>query len=339
MILLSRTVPFTTIEKRGDLFSRSSLFMKRSFFLLCLLPVSLVSVPARAADVAVWHGDYPTALQEAKTEGKDLMIVFTGTDWIDICGKFYQDILGQPAFMEAVAPHFTLLKLEYPKSGKLPKEEAAQKSFLRAVYQAKGFPTVVLTDVEARPFGVNGFQPLPPAEYAAQILGIAEAHQARRALASEAGSLVGLERAKKLVESIPELPGILTARFYRREMGDILAADPENTLGLKETYLRMIADADYSARLQVLTASSKWKEMIQLTDSYILEGKLEGEVLQRALMNKATVQRQLDDAVGYVSTLREVMKISVETETGATAKEQLENISKGTSPSQAPEKN
>lgn len=267
------------------------------------------------------------------------MIVFTGTDWIDICGKFYQDILGQPAFMEAVAPHFTLLKLEYPKSGKLPKEEAAQKSFLAgAVYQAKGFPTVVLTDVEARPFGVNGFQPLPPAEYAAQILGIAEAHQARRALASEAGSLVGLERAKKLVESIPELPGILTARFYRREMGAILAADPENTLGLE----RDLLENDRRCRLQRAIASAhglKWKEMIQLTDSYILEGKLEGEVLQRALMNKATVQRQLDDAVGYVSTLREVMKISVETETGATAKEQLENISKGTSPSQAPEKN
>jgi thioredoxin-related protein len=313
--------------------------MNRSFFPGLLFPVLLFSAPLRGEDIAVWHRDYPSALQEAKAESKDLMIVFTGTDWIEICGKFYDDILSQPSFMEAMSSRFVLLKLEYPRDGKLPKEEAAQKSFLRAAYQAKGFPTVVLTDVEARPFGVNGFQPLPPAEYAAQILSMEEAHEARRALAEEAGSLAGLEKAKKLVESIPELPGILTARFYRKEMAEILEADPGDTLKLKEKYLRLIADADYSARLQVLTSEGKWKEMIQLTDQYIAEGKLEGEVLQRALMNKAAVQRQLEDAPGFVATLQEVIQISAETETGSAAKDQLDRLSRGSAPSREPEKN
>jgi len=185
------------------------------FVHLCALFVLLIGLSRRESlAVGVWHRDYASGLAEAKAEGKSLMLVFTGTDWIEICGKFYDEILGDPAFIELVSAKFALVKLEYPKDSLLPRSELAEKALLRDAYRVRGFPTVLLTDAAGRPFGINGYQPISAKEYAEQILEIKAAHEGGMAMVEQAASLSGIERARALVKSLPDLPDALLARFF-----------------------------------------------------------------------------------------------------------------------------
>lgn len=281
-------------------------------------------VAGHAQEVSVWHRDFPSAVAEATEKGKKLLIVFTGTDWIEICQKFHDDILAQPVFMEAVSGRFTLLKLEFPKDNMMPREEAMQKNFLREAYRVRGYPTVVLAEADGRPFGLNGYQPLAPAEYAAQIRKIDAAHEASLAALAESESLEGVEKAKRLRRAIPDLPGALTARYYRREMEAILEHDPDDTLEVRASFSKLIAEADYGRKMQELGKASKWGEMVTATEAFIEENKLEGEALQRALFNQASLHRRMEESERERAVLQQIVSIDPDSEAGQAAKEQLE---------------
>ncbi len=304
--------------------------MKRPcLFLPALVAAVLAFAPSpQALAIGIWHRDYPSALEEAKAEGKKLLVVFSGTDWIEMCAKFYDEILGEPAFIEAVSDKFTLLKLEYPKDNRLPREEAAQKALLRDAYRVRGFPTVVLTDVEGRPFGLNGYQISTPEEYASQLLEIEAAREAGLAAAKEAGNLSGVEKVKALASALPDLPGVLLARFFREEMQAVLAADPGDSLALAEPFRLAILESDFEMEMQILARQRKWEEMIARTDRHIAERKLEGEAKQAALINRAGYELRAGQAEKAETTLRIVVALDSESVPGKEAARLLRGADK-----------
>jgi len=273
-----------------------------------------------------WHTRYDSAVTEAKEEGKDLFLVFTGTEWIDICRRFEDEILKRPEFAEPVSEKFSLLKLEFPENNRLPKGEAKQKQLLRDAYRVRGFPTVILTDAEGRPFGVNGYQPATPTAYASQILAIERAHEQAQAAREAAEELEGLEKAEKLGESIPDLPGNLAARYYRDEMEAAMEADPNGALEQTARYRRLIADVEYSIRMQELAEDVQWGRMIELTDAYIRDNELEGGTLQKALLNKAGIQQRQSNTAGMIETLLRVVEIDPESGVGREAQRRLDQM-------------
>ncbi|MCB1206926.1 MAG: thioredoxin family protein [Verrucomicrobiae bacterium] len=293
------------------------------FFLAAIF--SAFPLPARA--VGIWHRDYASGLAEAKAEGKKLLVVFTGTDWIEICEKFYDEILGDPAFIEAVSGKFALVKLEFPQNNQLPRGEAAERAVLREAYRVRGFPTVILADAEGRPFGINGYQPVTAVDYAGQILAIEAAQAEGLSVASKAGELDGMERAKALSRAIPDLPGGLLSRFYRPEMEAVLAADPEDTLKLGALFRGLLADAEFNRQLQLLAKDAKWEEMIALTDRHIEEQKLTEASLQGALLNRAGFEQRAGKAQTALETLRRVVSLDPESDPGLEAARILEAAS------------
>lgn len=289
----------------------------RRWFLI--LWAMLACSASEAGAVGIWHRDYASAMNEARAEGKKLLIVFTGTDWIEICAKFYDEILGDPAFIATVSPQFALLKLEYPKDNVMPREEAAQKAVLREAYRVRGFPTVVLTDAEGRPFGLNGYQPLQPKEYGDQILGILAVHEDNLAAVKEGANLAGVDKAKALSRAIPDVPSALIARFYRAEMEAVLAADPDDVLKMAGPFRKLIAEADYSREIQKLARESKWDEMIAVTNRHIEGQKLEGESLQGALLNRAGFEKRAGQSDAATTTLRQIVAIDATSPPGEEA--------------------
>jgi len=290
------------------------------------------SAGLRAEDAVVWHTDYRSAVDEAREGKKKLLIVFTGVEWIDICRTFQDDILSKPAFMATVSTQFSLLNLEYPKDNKLPRQEAVQKSLLRDAYRVKGFPTVVMTDLQGRPFGLNGFQPVSPEEYAQQILDIDLAHEEKLVALTEAKTLEGAAKAKRISEGLPDLPGNLLARYYRPELEEVIAADADDSLNLSAGFKRLIVDLDYSQKMEELARSSKWVEMEELSDRYMADNKLEGVALQKALLNKAGVLGLQKKTGDLRKTLDRVVVIDPTSDPGMRAKKMIEEIEAGKTP-------
>ncbi len=303
---------------------------------LLLLILLFLGGPAPLRAVGLWHRDYPEARAEAKAQGKLLLIVFTATDWVEICQKFYDDILGQPEFIEAVSGTFALVKLEYPKDSQLPREEALRKALLRDAYRVRGFPTVVLTDAEGRPFGMNGYQPVPAEDYAKQLLEIAQLHQDNLNAAAEAERLEGEAKAKALRLAIPDVPEALMARFYRKEMEAVLAADPQDRLQLATPFRQLIAEAEFEREIQVLAREQKWEEAIARTDRHIEELKIEGGALQAALIYRAGLERRAGKNEAAEATLRRVVVLDPESAPGQEAAKLLEAHQNGEAKAKSP---
>lgn len=288
--------------------------------------VILSSFPHAGRSAEAWVTDYSSAVETAKREGKDLLLVFTGTEWIEMCRLFERDILNQPAFMETAGTRFVMVKLDFPPEKALGKPVPQELMLLRDAYRVKGFPTLVMTDPEGRPFGINGYQPIAAAAYAKVVEDTSKAQEIAVANRKRAEGESGLDKARTLVMSIPQLPGSMAARYYRPELEAVISADPGDTLGHTKTYQRFIADADYSAAMQKLGENVEWQKMVELTDAYIKDGQLEGAVLQKALLNKAGVQRRQGNAEGLAATLLEIVAVDGNTVYGAEAQQQLNQL-------------
>ena len=199
-----------------------------------------------------------------------------------------------------------------------------QRAVLREAYRVRGFPTVILTDVAGRPFGLNGYQELGPEEYAGQILAIDRVHEQLLASLREAEGLEGVEKAEKIRLGLPDLPGILAARFYRAEMEALLAADPDDRLELAGPFRRLFAEVDFSREMQRLAGEGKWSEAAALADRHISEQKLEGRALQTALLARAAAERRGGATDQARDTLRRVVEVDPESEPGLEAARLLE---------------
>ncbi|MDF1657571.1 MAG: thioredoxin family protein [Verrucomicrobiales bacterium] len=274
---------------------------------------------------AAWTEDYAVAVEEAKQQQKSLFLLFTG-DWIPLCQKFDSDILNTEHFLENVSEHFVLVRLNFPEDNQLPKNLASQNQLLKDAYRIRGFPAIVLTHSDGKPFGLNGFQPVTPEVFTQQILDMNEIGEQKQASREAADELEGAEMVEALIEGIPELPGNMAARYFGEEMKRILAADPENTFGKANEFVEMMDDVQYSKAMQLLAKDSQWDKMIELTDSYISERKLEGGMLQKALLNKSSVQAQMGSLRGRIESLLRVVEIDVDSGYGQEAQRQLDEL-------------
>ncbi len=296
----------------------------KSLFLSLSIVVGLAGFSG-AQEKTAWLNDYKLAVETAKAQNKSLLLLFTG-DWIPICQQFDRKILNTDTFLEEVSEHFVLVRLNYPENNRLPKELATQNQLLKDAYRIRGYPAIVLTDAESRPFGMNGFQPVTPEEYVQQILDTHRVGQEKAEQRANADNVEGLEMAQMLVAGIPDLPGNMAARYYGDEMRSIMEADPDDTLGKAAEYGALLDDVEYGRAMQLLAKESKWDKMIELTDSYIDERKLEGGPLQKALLNKSSVQNQMGSLRGRVESLLRVVDIEAGSAYGQEAQRQLDEL-------------
>lgn len=292
---------------------------------LSLLSFVVFSMPLSAVEKAAWTTDYNAAAALAKEQNKSLLLLFTG-DWIAMCRSFDETIMNQDAFLQEASEHFVLVRLNFPENNRLPEAFAAQYQLLRDAYRIRGFPAVVLTEANGKPFGLNGFQPVTPELYAEQIVAMHVYGMEKKAKREAAESLDGLEMAKSLIDGIPELPGNMAARYFEEEMTKVIATDSENTLGKTAEFVGMIDDVSYSKAMQLLGKEGKWDRMIELTDSYIEEKQLSGGMLQKALLNKSSVQDRMGSLRGRVESLLQVVELDASSGYGQEAQRQLDEL-------------
>lgn len=61
-----------------------------------------------------WRTDLPSALNDARSDNKFVLLDFTGSDWCPWCIKFDQDILSTDRFARYAGAHLILVKLGFP---------------------------------------------------------------------------------------------------------------------------------------------------------------------------------------------------------------------------------
>ena len=132
-----------------------------------------------------WTEDFQVALAKADCLQKDLLMLFTGSDWCPYCTKLNDQILSREPFKSQAAKEFIFVRLDYPRTRSQDPAIKAQNQKLGDLYSSKfnlqGFPTIYLADPNGAPYAQTGLNEMGPGPYAEQLHAIRAEHlKARR---------------------------------------------------------------------------------------------------------------------------------------------------------------
>ncbi|MEM8738360.1 MAG: thioredoxin family protein [Planctomycetota bacterium] len=270
----------------------------------------LLATAAPAAVPEGWTDDYPAAQARAAAEGKDLLLDFTGSDWCVPCVALKQNVFDTPAFQSAVPQDFVLVQVDFPQNVVQPPALAAQNRELYSRYQIPSFPTIVLTDPEGRPYGMTHFVPESPDPY----LDLLEAFQAQRAARDQAFAdaeiAEGTSRAQALDRAMEAVGADLAVRHYADVVDEIIAADPDNTAGLKAKYVALQRSVMIEAALQealALLGTGNLGAGLERIDQIIAEYQPEPLQLQLMIAIKGETQFQLGETERAIELFNEAL--------------------------------
>ena len=103
--------------------------------------------------------DWDAALKKAAAEKKNVLALFTGSDWCPWCVYLEKEVTSQEEFLKEASKKFVLLFLDFPRDkSKVSEKIAEQNRSLAAKYSVRGFPTVLLLDAKGKQVGQTGYR-------------------------------------------------------------------------------------------------------------------------------------------------------------------------------------
>ena len=140
--------------------------MKKLAFLL--LSVFIVT----SLHAQKWETSFETAKKRASEENRNILLVFSGSDWCIPCMKLEKEIWESQDFKKDADEHFVLLRADFPKrkANKLSEEQQKENDQLAETYNKQGlFPMVEVLDKKGEVLGTTGYKGLSPKEYVAML--------------------------------------------------------------------------------------------------------------------------------------------------------------------------
>jgi thioredoxin-related protein len=119
-----------------------------------------------------WQTNFDEAKKIAIDQDKNIIIVFSGSDWCAPCIKLDKNIWQSEAFKNEAAKDWVLIKANFPrkKANELPKEQTEHNRKLAEKYNIEGsFPLVVILDKNGKLLGRMGFKNVSPEDYIKMI--------------------------------------------------------------------------------------------------------------------------------------------------------------------------
>ena len=125
--------------------------MKTLALVVALGALAFTSLPVQAAPPSGWTDDYAKAVEKAKTEKKNILLDFTGSDWCGFCMSLDKEVFDKAKFKSWARENVVLVQVDFPRSKKLSDKLKQQNDELKGKYaQGKGYPTVVIVDPEGK---------------------------------------------------------------------------------------------------------------------------------------------------------------------------------------------
>ena len=107
-----------------------------------------------------WSEDFAKASEEAKKDGKLMLLAFSGSDWCGWCVKMEKEIYSDKRFMTEAKKKYVLVMIDSPRNKDiLSKLAQKQNPELLSKYGIRGFPSTVIvkpSGEEVKRFG--GYQ-------------------------------------------------------------------------------------------------------------------------------------------------------------------------------------
>ena len=224
--------------------------MLQRFFFVALICAATCSTGSVLAEENPWSDDPQAAAKLAKGEGKDLLLLYTGSDWCPPCQKLEQEVFDDEDFYAEAEQHFVFVKFDFLRKSPISEKTKALNQEWAKKYGVDTFPTVILVDAKLRPYAFAGYEEGGTENY----LGMLEENRQTRLKRDEklaaAAKAKGDERAKLLDEALSAIPREISQVYYNEIIEEIVKLDQDDELGLR-TKWNEARDAEF--RKAVLT--------------------------------------------------------------------------------------
>ncbi len=133
-----------------------------------LFVIMLTIIQLSTANAQEWETDFTEARKMAQERNRNIILVFSGSDWCAPCMKLEREIWKSEQFQAHARDHFVLVRADFPKkkANKLSGEQEKKNAELAEKYNIKGyFPFVVVMDKNANVLGYTGYKNVSPEEY------------------------------------------------------------------------------------------------------------------------------------------------------------------------------
>lgn len=200
---------------------------------------SAAAVPATTSTPEGWTDDFEAAKKQAAAEGKDLFLVFSGSDWCGWCVRLEQEVFSQDGFFDGISKNFVPVFIDLPRDeSRISKLARKQNRPLTERYRILGFPTVLLADADGVVFAQIGYEPGGPEKYLKSVAELTEngknspAYKTEKAIAAVPADESRVRRLDELLAASP-----IDVQLANIEaVNEVLDADPDGSLGYRAKY-------------------------------------------------------------------------------------------------------
>jgi tetratricopeptide (TPR) repeat protein len=252
-------------------------------------------------DGDAWVTDAKTAIARAAAEKKDLLLLYTGSDWCPPCKKLEEEVLSQADFLKSAAEKFVMVMFDFPQEKVIPKELQDQNRAWAEKFGVSGYPTVILTDSLLRPYGITGYQEGGAESYLQLLDDLYQRRVRRDEALAKAETLTGDERAKMLDFALSEIDKELVALYYQPLVEEIVKIDHKDRFGLrtkwneeKDAELRKLVMTD----IAVICRLHSPEKAIAFIDEVIQEILFPPPQLLQVYQIKLSLLRKVGDREG-----------------------------------------
>jgi thioredoxin-related protein len=115
-----------------------------------------------------WKTNFEEAKTQAMNENKNILLVFSGSDWCAPCIKLDKTVWQSEEFKKESESKWVIYRADFPKKKVNQLDSALTESNkkLAAQYNAEGyFPLVLLLDKTGTVIGVDGYKNISAAAY------------------------------------------------------------------------------------------------------------------------------------------------------------------------------
>ncbi|WP_264564052.1 thioredoxin family protein [Flavobacterium sp. N3904] len=115
-----------------------------------------------------WNTNFEEVKAKAEKENKNILLVFSGSDWCGPCIKLDKVVWQSSEFQAEADKSWVIYKADFPKkkANQLSPEMTERNNKLAEKYNKNGsFPLVLLLDKKGKIIGVTGFKNVSAAEY------------------------------------------------------------------------------------------------------------------------------------------------------------------------------
>lgn len=337
--------------------------MKTNTVLLSLVLAIVLSVSSASLAIGEgWVDNFEKAKAKAASEGKDLLVDFTGSDWCGWCIKLDKEVFQEESFKTGAPKDFILVALDYPRDkSKMTEDIINQNSKLKDEYGIRGYPTIFLMDAKGRPYAQTGYQAGGPEKYLTHLAELKAQHQKRdEHLAAAKTAKTDQAKAQSLDKAMGIVGMALATKFYTPQVEQIISLDSENEAGLKSKYEQELLRAKVAGLMgqrkyddalaliqsqinnkglgvetlielkltsvQILSRKKEFDAAVKTVDEVIKEHELTGSALQEALSSKALVYQANRDMENMKKVLADAIKAAPDTPLGKNMKSYLDRM-------------